>query len=121
MGRESIEGREFVMFLKIGGLMKKILYLNAFLLLAIASSGQPVIRGVVTDTRSRQPLESASIAEAEDPGAPGSPTFTYSHGNFCLKLRHGTAKLRVSDVGYKQECITVKSGDSLTIELQPDM
>ena len=75
------------------------------------------IKGKVLDAKSHQPLETVSIALAENSA---NGTLTDQYGNFSLVVSSVKTSLIVSYIGYKPLKVEVDGNAAIKIELQPD-
>lgn len=93
----------------------KYFVLTLFLIISsIAVNGQTVIKGKVTDARTKQPIQFVSIAFN------GSTTGTTTDvdGKYTLRTSKPYNQLKVSFIGYKQVIRTVNPGSAQTIDFQ---
>lgn len=79
--------------------------LMVLLCLVASVKAQNSIKGKVVDAKSRQPLETALVADAD---MPINNTITDSYGNFLLKTGKEKANLIISSLGYKP--VSVEAG-----------
>lgn len=102
--------------------MMQALRFSFFLLLASWSvfAQQQVVRGVVKDTRTGQPLAGASIYLR---GSLNIGTVSDENGAFELQLPSSEGTLVVSFIGYKEKTITVSTatGTTLTVFMDEDI
>ncbi|MGC4103649.1 TonB-dependent receptor [Ferruginibacter sp.] len=93
-----------------------LLYVIAALLFCCTGNAQSVIKGIVIDAGSRQPLEAASVTIN---GNNTERAITDNNGFFLLKTNGTGTTLLVSHVGYKT--FLVNPGSTVVkVELQPD-
>ena len=98
-------------------LMRKYLYLFAFLLCTLtawAQKGQITVTGVVLSSESMAPINAATVQCIEYPRV---GTMVNDKGRFTLQLPTDAKSLRVSYVGYETQIVYL-TGKSLRIVLQ---
>ncbi len=91
--------------------------LVVLLCLGATLNAQNKLKGKVIDAKSRQPLETASVSDAD---MPTNNTITDSYGNFSLKTTKEKVKLIISYLGYKPVSIEAGTQEDLKITLEAD-
>ena len=91
--------------------------LMVLLCLVASVKAQNSIKGKVVDAKSRQPLETALVADAD---MPINNTITDSYGNFLLKTGKEKANLIISSLGYKPVSVEAGAQGDLKIALEAD-
>ncbi len=89
------------------------------LLLCLGASvtAQNSIKGKVVDAKSRQPLETVSITDAD---VPMVQTLTDAYGNFAMKTGKEKVTLVITSLGYKPVTIEASADGELRIALEED-
>lgn len=77
---------------------------------------QGVVQGKVIDALSRQPLEGATIEQAEK-----NKTTTDQYGRFSIRAANESAGITVTYVGYKKATASVEGKTDVLVEMQPDL
>src|SRR5215467_5549180 len=98
-------------------MLTRVFFVLMFIIFFVRLPAQRIIAGKVVDAASQQPLEAASVGDAEDPAR---KTLTDRYGNFSLRVLHNDADLTASFIGYKATTIRTQKAGALKIELQPD-
>lgn len=94
--------------------MKKLFLLVAAFLVSQLVFAQSVVRGLVLDSETRQPLEGASVfAQNTTIGA-----VTATDGTFLLKLSKGGYEIVFSFTGYETQRVNVETGDEKVLEIE---
>ena len=99
-------------------MLKKLLLHIIILAAGLQVYSQKIISGKAIDAWSRQPLESASIMETNNPS---TKTLTNQYGHFSLKVNDRNTQLIVSFIGYKPETIIVQENFAVIAALQPEV
>lgn len=93
--------------------MKRLLSMMLMLLAIATMSAQTTVSGVVTDSKTRQPLSHVSvIAEGSD-----VQTVTNEDGRFTLKVSTRPSHIRVSHIGYKTRRVSLDGKDVNHLQL----
>ena len=87
--------------------MKRLLSMMLMLLAIATMSAQTTVSGVVTDSKTKQPLSHVSVM-AEGSGV---QTVTNEDGRFSLKVSARPSHIRVSHIGYKTRRISLDGKD----------
>lgn len=111
--------------------MKKGAILVSSMLVASTAIGVAQVRGVVVDKTTKEPLVGVSIYQstAKDGKKAGENnqsqtsvgTITDLDGKFELQTGSGKQQIKVSYIGYTPMTLTVKNGETITIEMEPDV
>ena len=97
-------------------------YLRIFFILAAihfsyTANAQKIIKGLVIDATSKQPLGAVSIFNVNNKS---EKAITDEYGNFILKLNSQSSNITASHIGYTTINISNANGSTLKIEMQPD-
>ncbi len=92
--------------------MHKIILGIILCLLGLTAKSQSVIQGKVIDALSRQPLEAASVTQAN-----GSETVTDEYGHFFIKSGNGIVTVTISCIGYESVTLQASSATGIVAEL----
>ncbi len=100
-------------------MLRKLLLQILIILTSFYARSQKIITGKVIDATSRQPLESASVGQENNPV---KKTLTDQYGNFSLRIDDNNPNLVVSYIGFKSSVIPVNNGNApLQIALTQDV
>ncbi len=95
---------------------KTILFIMAVLFLSFTSYAQGVITGKVINNTSKEPLEGVTIAIKG-----GTSSVTTSNGSFSIKTSKKEETLEVTSIGFLNQTLKAKAGETVTISLQENV
>lgn len=95
----------------------KSLWVFMLLLFSLPAFSQVMIRGKVTDKKGN-PVQGASISVIDADNRIISGTSTDIEGNFVLKNVNTKHKLMISNIGYKNQTVTISSKTEFSIALE---
>ena len=95
---------------------KTILFVMAVLFLSFTSYAQGVITGKVINRTTKTPLEGVTISIRG-----GASTTSSTDGSFSIKSSKSEENLSITSVGFEQQSVKAKAGQSISISLDDDI
>src|SRR5687768_11405831 len=108
--------------------MDKVLKISCCIILSVqmwciglhaqTPSGGHVVRGKITDKKTKEAMQGVSVSEMDADGRFLKGAATDIEGNYILKITNPKNKISVSYVGYETTSININGRTSINIELE---
>ncbi|MBC7828003.1 MAG: SusC/RagA family TonB-linked outer membrane protein [Chitinophagaceae bacterium] len=95
-----------------------IMLLTTVCCVAAIAQIQNVIKGKITDEKTRQPIQGASISEVDADGRIIKGAVTDIEGNYIIRITNPKNKISVSYVGYKTTSVNISGKTTISFQLQ---
>jgi TonB-linked SusC/RagA family outer membrane protein len=97
----------------------KIFFYTSFLLFfSMTVNAQTALRGKVIDAKDKEGVIAASVAEIDNDGRTVSSTVTDIEGNFALKVKSISNRLKISSIGYSPLTVSIDNRPVINISLK---
>lgn len=83
------------------------------------TAGGTVIKGKITDLKTKEPIQGASVSEEDADGRIIKGAATDIEGNFVLRVTNTKNKISISYVGYKTTSVNINSRSTINFQMDP--
>src|SRR6266849_4067600 len=92
----------------------KYIVLSLFLIINFTAFGQTIVKGTVTEARTKKPIQFVSVSF----NGSTTGTITDAEGKYSLRTTREFLQLKITFIGFKQVIRTVLPGKTQVIDFQ---